>query len=105
MRYHVKYHDEVEHDLLDIFSLIENYAGSQTARRKIAEFEETFAKLADFPQIGSLRNELVPRLRAIPVGEKGVICFIVNDDDRSVLVVSATYAGANWASRVKARDE
>ncbi len=105
MAYNVRYHAKIEQDLFDIFLLIESYAGSDIAHAKLNEFEKVFANLANFPHIGSLRNELHPGLRAIPTGEKGVVCFTVDDDDQSAFVICVTYAGANWQARVKERQE
>lgn len=42
---------------------------------------------------------------AIPAGEKGVVCFTVDERDQSVFVICVTYAGANWAARIKERNE
>jgi toxin ParE1/3/4 len=103
--YDIKYHAKIEQDLFDIFLLIENYAGSDIARAKLSEFEKIFDNLSDFPNIGSVRNELRPGLRAIPAGEKGVVCFTVDEDDQSVFIICVTYAGANWVARIKEREE
>lgn len=103
--YDIKYHAKIEQDLFDIFLLIENYAGSDIARAKLSEFEKIFDNLSDFPNIGTVRNELRPGLRAIPAGEKGVVCFTADDDDQSVFIICVTYAGANWVARIKEREE
>jgi toxin ParE1/3/4 len=103
--YEIKYHSEIEHDLFDIFLLIEGYAGSHIAHSKLKEFEKVFDNLADFPHIGSTRNDLRSDLRAIPAGEKGVVCFTVDDRDQSVFIICVSYAGADWMARVKEREE
>lgn len=103
--YDIKYHAKIEQDLFDIFLLIESYAGADIARTKLNEFEKVFGNLADFPHIGSVRNALRPGLRAIPAGEKGVVCFTVDEHDESVFIICVTYAGSNWMARVKERNE
>ena len=103
--YEIKYHAEIEHELFDIFLLVEGYAGTIIAQAKLKEFEKVFDNLADFPHIGSTRDDLRTGLRAIPAGEKGVVCFTVNERDQSVFIICVTYAGADWMARVKDREE
>jgi toxin ParE1/3/4 len=103
MVYDVKYIDDVEHDLFEIYLLIEDYAGPDVARAKLLSFERLFDRLAEFPHIGSIRDDLPPELRVIPAGGKGIVCFTVDDLRQSVMVICASYAGADWVSRVKKR--
>ncbi|SSC74096.1 unnamed protein product [Ciceribacter sp. T2.26MG-112.2] len=39
-----------------------------------------------------------------PPAGKGVICFTVDDDHRTVLIIAITYGGADWSSRVAERN-
>jgi plasmid stabilization system protein ParE len=89
--------------LFDIVDLVAEYAGSKVAARKLAEIEQALKLLADTPHIGSVRDELYPGLRAIPVARKGVITFTVDDAERAIYVVSIAYAGADWVGRLPAR--
>lgn len=54
--------------------------------------------------IGTLRHDIRSNLRAIPAAGKGVICFTVDDERRTVLIIAITYAGADWSSRVAERN-
>jgi plasmid stabilization system protein ParE len=57
----------------------------------------------DFPKIGSIRSDILPGLRAIPAAEKAVVCFTVDDASLTVFIICVSYAGSDWASRVKER--
>ncbi|MFB9950401.1 type II toxin-antitoxin system RelE/ParE family toxin [Rhizobium puerariae] len=101
--YRLEYHSAAEQDLVDIHSYIEGYAGRITADRKLAEIEATTYRLADLPKIGSIRDDLLPGLRAIPAAEKAIICFTVDDETMTVFIICISYAGSDWTSRVTER--
>jgi len=101
--YRVLRHPDVAVDLFDIVDLIAEYAGVDVALRKLEEIEATLRGLAQMPHIGSLRHDIFPDLRAIPTARKGVVSFVVDDDRKEVLVISITYAGADWISRAGKR--
>ncbi len=103
MAYQVIRHPQVENDLNDIAELIGDYAGLAIALSKIDGIERDMEGLADLPHIGSLRHEIYPNLRAMPTAEKGVMSFVVDDDKRTVFVLSITYAGTDWMSMVEKR--
>ena len=103
MNYRIRYHPLVARDLDAIAQWILDYAGPDAAARKLAEIEAAIATLKGTPHKGSLRNEIVPGLRAIPAGRKAVIAFVVDDDATEVLVYAVTYGGADWAMRSSAR--
>lgn len=75
--YKIDYHPATADDLLDIYYLIEGYAGAAVAERKLAEIEHVTKGLTDYPYIGSTRDELHVGLRAIPAAEKAVISFVI----------------------------
>ncbi|KAA2312736.1 type II toxin-antitoxin system RelE/ParE family toxin [Puniceibacterium sp. HSS470] len=103
MSYRIRFHPAVAEDLDAITRSLIDYAGPQTAARRVDEIEATIASLADLPQKGSRRDEIAPGLRAIPAGRKAVISFTVDDDAREVHIHAVTYAGADWIRRSKAR--
>ena len=105
MPYHLLLHPDIEQDLIDIANLIADFAGNQVAERKLTEIEERLIKLAETPHIGSIRDDIYPGLRVIPVAKKGVVTFIVNDELKTVQIVSITYAGADWFARINDRNE
>ncbi|MBW6420933.1 type II toxin-antitoxin system RelE/ParE family toxin [Rhizobium sp. XQZ8] len=101
--YRLEYHSDAVQDLVDIHNLIEDYAGRAIANRKLAEIEAATYRLEDLPKIGSIRNDFAPSLRALPIAGKGVICFTVDDETLTVFIICISYAGSDWASRVKER--
>ena len=103
MLYQIFRHPAVEQDLFDLADLIAEYAGEHVAVRKLDEIEWCTNNLATTPHIGSIRDDLYPGLRAIPVARKGVVAFTVDDETQSVFVVSITYAGAEWINRLPER--
>jgi plasmid stabilization system protein ParE len=103
MAYEVSRHPLVRADLFNITILIGEYAGYATARSKIEQIEKKLNSLTDFPYIGTTRDDIYPGLCAIPAAEKAVVCFTVNEQMATVNVICISYAGADWASRVKER--
>ena len=77
--------------------------GPMRPPRKLVQIEAAIATLKATPHKGSLRDEIAPGLRAIPAGRKAVIAFVVDDDQREVLIYAVTYGGADWAMRSSAR--
>ena len=105
MSWTVRFHPEVSADLDRIAVWITDYAGPAAATRKLDEIERVIATLADVPHKGTVRTEVAPGVRAIPAGRKGVIVFMLNDEQREVLILAVTYSGADWASLSVSRHE
>ncbi len=103
MPYRIYRHPDIEQDLFDIVDLIADYAGIIVTKRKLSEIEQSIRMLSETPHIGSLRNSIYPGLRAIPTARKGVITFVVDDEEEMVFIVSTTYARADWTRRVPER--
>ncbi|MCP4489646.1 MAG: type II toxin-antitoxin system RelE/ParE family toxin [Gammaproteobacteria bacterium] len=103
MPYTIYRHPDILNDLFHIADLISEYSGVLVAERKISEIEETIRKLSETPNIGSLRDGIYPGLRAIPTAKKGVIAFLVDNDKKSVFIISVSYAGADWLKLVSNR--
>jgi len=101
--YRIRFHPAVADDLDAITRWLIDYAGPQSAARRLDEIEATIASLIDLPHKGSRRDEIAPGLRAIPAGRKAVISFTVDDDAREVHIHAVTYAGADWIRRSKVR--
>lgn len=102
-KYRILRDPNVADDLFDIAVLIADYAGVEIALRRIGEIEQTVQKLRDVPHIGSVRDEIAPGLRAIPAAGKGVICFIVDDENHEVRILAIGYAGSDWMTMSLAR--
>ena len=103
MGYRIFRHPDVERDLNGIVDLIVEFAGVETADKKLSQIEQTINRLTETPHIGTIRDDIFPGLRAIPTARKGVICFVVDDEEQAVYIVSLSYAGADWLSRVGSR--
>ena len=103
MNYKIKFHPFVGRDLDTIAKAIIDYAGADSAARKLAEIEAAIKTLKTTPHKGSIRDEIAPSLRAIPAGRKAVIAFVVDDVAKEVLIYAITYGGADWIARTGAR--
>ena len=68
MIYRVRFHPLVARDLDAIAQWIIDYAGPESAARKLSEIEAAIATLKTTPHKGSLRDEIAPGIRAIPAG-------------------------------------
>jgi plasmid stabilization system protein ParE len=103
MTYRIVYHPEIQNDLLNISKLIADHAGVGVAQKKLGQIRATIEVLRDTPHIGSVRSDIYEGLRAIPAAGKGVIAFTVDNESKTVFLVSVTYAGADWMSGVSIR--
>ncbi len=103
MNYRIRFHPLVARDLDAIAHWILDYAGPDAAARNLGEIEAAIATLNATSHKGSLRDEIAHGLRDIPAGRKAVIAFVVDDDQREVLIYAVTYGGADWAMRSSAR--
>lgn len=99
----VRLHPKVVDDLAAIGEWIGDYAGLAAAERKLAEIEAAIDGLALLPHRGSRRDEVMPGLRAIPAGRKGVIAFTLDDERREVMIQAVAYGGADWIARSRDR--
>jgi toxin ParE1/3/4 len=103
VKYRILRHPSVARDLDAILRLIAEYSGVGVALAKLAEIEEGMRRLADTPHVGSIRDEIAPGLRAIPVARKGVIVFRVDEAEKVVYLLCVAYAGADWVGRTTRR--
>ncbi|OJF90416.1 type II toxin-antitoxin system RelE/ParE family toxin [Pararhizobium antarcticum] len=101
--YRIIKHPLVENDIYSIASYVSDYAGVHIGFAKATAIVAFIDRLVDFPQVGSLRHDIAKDLRAIPAGGKSVVCFKVDETDRTVFIICVTYAGADWVSRVNER--
>lgn len=103
MRYRVRFHPAVSEDLRRIALSMLPLAGEATTLRIMSELRATALSLQETPHRGSLRNEIMPGLRAIPAGRRGVVVFTVDDETREVFVHVIACGGADWMSRAPNR--
>ena len=103
MSWQVVFHPEVRDDLTAIAKMLEDYAGRETAMRKVDEIEAAARSLGENPRRGTKRDEVASGLRAVPAGRRGVIAFSVDEDEGMVLVYAITYGGGDWMGRARTR--
>lgn len=103
MRYRVRFHPAVSDDLRGIARSMLPHAGPEITTRIILELRDAARALQDTPLRGSLRDEILPGLRAIPAARRGVVVFTVDDATREVFVHIIAYGGSDWMSRVPGR--
>ncbi len=103
MTYRLDFMAEAIDELIGINQWVAEYAGQMVANHKIAEIETAIVRLQDRPHHGNLQLDLGIGIRAIPVGEKAVVTFWVDDNDQSFLILSVTYGGQDWQSCTRKR--
>ncbi|MCG7521808.1 type II toxin-antitoxin system RelE/ParE family toxin [Ruegeria sp. Ofav3-42] len=103
MTYRLRYHPAVVDDLRMIAEMISDYAGPQVARRKLDEIARVAQGLQSLPHIGTRRDHVLPGLRAIPAARRAVIAFTIDEDAQEIHVLTITYAGADWITRLETR--
>ena len=103
MRYRVRYHPAVSEDLRGIARSMLPHSGKRTTARIISELRDVARSLQETPHRGSLRDEIMPGLRAIPAGRSVVVVFTVDDEAREVFVHVVAYGGSDWTSRAPDR--
>ena len=103
MTYRLRFHPLVERDLDTIAQWIIHYAGAEVAHRKLMEIEQAITDLAHRPHTGSVRDDIVSGLRAIPAARKAVIAFTVDDTAGEIFIQAVTYGGADWVGRSRSR--
>ena len=94
--YKVVRHPKVRNDLIQIAQYLQIHSSIITSERKIRSIESRINRLRRFPHVGTLRDDIYPGVRAIPIAEKGVLCFKVDDETRTVFLICIAYAGQNW---------
>lgn len=93
MRYRVRFHPAVSDDLRGIARSMLPHAGKATTARVLSELRDTARSLQETPHRGSLRHEIMPGLRAIPAGRRGVVVFTVDDAAREVFISAVLQHG------------
>ena len=101
--YKVLRHPKVRNDLIQIAQFLQFHSSIITSERKIRSIENRINRLRRFPHVGTLRDDIYPGVRAIPVAEKGVLCFKVDDETRTVFLICIAYAGQNWQGVLEER--
>ena len=103
MRYRVIRHPLVDRDIARIAAFLLEYTTPRSVGDKIARLDSDASALGENPHRGTRRDDILPGLRAIPSAGKGVIAFDIDEEARVVRILSVTWAGADWMSRVAGR--
>jgi toxin ParE1/3/4 len=102
--YRVAYLPEVAGDLGAIERWLDKYTDSDTTTRRLLQMAQTINFITDYPHAYAIRDDVAPGLRAVPAAEgRAVLTFFVNDDQKEVMIIAATYAGADWIGRSRIR--
>jgi len=93
---------EAEADLIRLYEYIAEDSGATIAARYIERIEAACLALADFPERGTRRDDLLPGLRTIGFERRATIAFRVRQ--KRVEIVTIAYGGRDFESSLK-RDQ
>jgi toxin ParE1/3/4 len=85
--YRVVWHRKARADLLALYDWIAEQADPDTAFDYTSKIEAHAAKLAQFPDRGTPRDELVPGMRTIPYRRRTVIAYRVLEGELEILAI------------------
>ena len=103
MSYQIETHVYLDFDVANNALWLQEWAESDSIERKMSSFQRAIARLGDFPYLGSPRDDVTRGLRVLPVGERGVVTYLVREREQVVFILSVTYGGADWITRSLAR--
>lgn len=90
-------------DLIELYNYILENAGPDVALRYIERIEVACNRLAQFPERGTLRDDLSPGIRLLGFERRASIAFLV--DESTVRIVRVFYGGRNIAGDWSAADD
>jgi toxin ParE1/3/4 len=93
-RHAVVWRPQARADLLALYDWIAERADAETAFDYTSRIEAHAAKLAEFPERGTPRDDLVPGMRTTPYRRRTIIAYRVTG--RAVEVLRLVHAGQNW---------
>lgn len=93
-RYAVVWRPKARADLLALYDWIAERADPDTAFDYASRIEAHAAKLAEFPERGTPRDDLVPGLRTTPYRGRTVIAYRVTRGE--VEILRLVHAGQDW---------
>ncbi len=92
--YAIVWRPAARNDLLALYEWIAERADPDTAFDYTSRIEAHAAKLAEFPERGTPRDDLVLGLRTTPYTRRTVIAYRVNGDE--VEILRLVHAGQDW---------
>ena len=90
---------EARDQLDSLHAYISTAADAETASRFVDGIIDRIAKLTDFPNRGTLRDDLRPGLRTLPWRRRVTIAFVVEEND--VVVIGIFYGGRDFESLLR----
>ena len=93
-RYAVVWRPSARADLFALYDWIAERADPDTAFAYTGRIEAHVARLAEFPERGTPRDDLVPGLRTTPYRRRTVIAYRVSGDE--VEILRLVRAGRDW---------
>jgi toxin ParE1/3/4 len=94
---------EAQEDLLRLYDFIDKRAGPERAQAYTERVASYCAKLEDFPERGTRRDDLRPGLRIIGFERRMTIAFHVTAD--RVTIDRVFYGGRDWETLLSDRDD
>ena len=85
--YRIVWHPKARVDLLALYGWIAEQADPDTAFEYTSKIERYTAKLANFPDRGTPRDDLVPHMRTIPYRRRTLIAYRVVDEGVEILAI------------------
>ena len=77
-------------DIEQIADYIARESGLAQADRFLAKLDAKFSKIAQFPNLGRQRNEILPALRSFPIDQYLILYIPANQDVDILRVVSGS---------------
>ncbi|MBI3444294.1 MAG: type II toxin-antitoxin system RelE/ParE family toxin [Magnetospirillum sp.] len=90
----IVFRPHAETDLISLYRYIAAASDLERAGSYLARIEEACMALADFPERGTMRDDIAPGLRTIGFERRVTIAFRVLD--HSVEIVTIAYAGRQF---------
>jgi toxin ParE1/3/4 len=93
-RYRVTYRPAVERDFLRLYEYIASEGSPENAAAFVQRIEDACLSLETFPERGTRRDDLRPRLRIMGFERRVTIAFQVGR--KEVVIVRILYAGQDY---------
>jgi toxin ParE1/3/4 len=100
--YRVYFRPQAEADLVALYDYISRQAGLAVAGRYIDRIEAACLALADFPERGTRRDDILPGLRTIGFERRATIAFRVLK--ARVEIVTIAYGGRDYEGALRTDD-
>ena len=94
----IVWHPRAERDLLALYDWIAERAGAETAYAYTSQIEAKAQTLAQFPERGTPRDDLIPGLRTLPYRRRTIIAYRLRDG--VVEVLRLVHGGQEWGGFV-----